>query len=145
MSYYDHKEWLMHQHKENKRKMEEKQEAWAKEQKNIILGEIKQLKGTQIALSKIYTKKEIASIKKAELKEMKDLLNAERKEVLSDEKKQFENDIKFLKKQMTERKNEYNKTKKRLSKIDKETLDFMTVELKERWKKQWGGTRKNNR
>ena len=44
-------------------------------------------------------------------------------------------------------KNDYNKTKKRLSKISKENLDIIMEELNKKWEKQWGiskkGTRKN--
>jgi hypothetical protein len=126
------------------------QEDWAKKQKKVVLAEIKQLKGNQHDLSKLYTKKEIAAIKKKELKELKDELNEEHKQELQNAKESFENDIQYYKDEITHCKNEYNRTKKRLSKIDKETLDFMMGELKKRWERQWGnnkskkGTRKNN-
>jgi hypothetical protein len=140
----------MNQQKENKRKMEEKQEKWAKEQKNIILAEIKQLKGNQGDLNKVYTKKEISAIKKAELKEIKEEIIADQKEELKDAKKYFENSVKHYKSVILDCKNvildcknEYNKTKKRLSKIDKDNLDFLTKGLNEKWEKQWGKSQKN--
>lgn len=61
----------------------------------------------------------------------------------------FENSLKHYKSAINDCKKEYNKTKKRLSKIDKDNLDFLTKELNEKWEKQWGksqkGTRKNNK
>jgi exonuclease VII large subunit len=147
MSYYDHSKWLVEQEKETKRKLEEKQEKWVKEQKNIILGEIKQLKGNPGDLNKVYTKREIAASKQADLKEIKKELMDEQKEQLKEAKREFEQYVKHYKKQIAQRKTEYNKTKKRLSKIDKENLDIIMEELNEKWEKQWGiskkGTRKN--
>jgi hypothetical protein len=149
MSYYDHGEWLMNQRKESKRRLEEQEEKWAKEQKKLILEEIKQRKGNEGDLHKVYTKKEIAAIKRAELKEIKEELIADQKEELKQAKQYFENSVKHYKSVIIDCKNEYNKTKKRLSKIDKDNLDFLTKELNEKWEKQWGksqkGTRKNNK
>jgi tetrahydromethanopterin S-methyltransferase subunit G len=147
MSYYDHSKWLVEQEKEIKRRLEEQEEKWAKEQKNIILGEIKQLKGNQGDLNKLYTKKEIAAIKKAELKELKKELMDEQKDQLKEAKREFEKSVKHYKRLIAQSKTDYNKTKKRLSKIDKENLDIIMEELNEKWEKQWGiskkGTRKN--
>ena len=147
MSYYDHSEFLMNQRKESKLRLEQQQEKWAKEQKSIILGEIKQRKGNQGDLHKVYTKKEIAAIKKAELKEIKEELLAEQKKELKEAKLELEQTIQRYKNQITLHKNEFNKTKKRLSKIDKNTLHFIKEELEEKWEKQWGksqsSTRKN--
>ena len=147
MSYYDHSKWLDDQEKESKRRLEEQQEKWLKEQKKIVLGEIKRLKGNPGDLKKVYTKKEIAASKKADLKKIKEELIDEQREQLKEAKREFDNDVKHYKKQITQRKTEYNKTKKRLSKIDKENLDFLTKRLNEKWEKLWGnsqkGTRKN--
>ena len=147
MSYYDHSEFLMNQRKESKLRLEQQQEKWVKEQKNIILGEIKQRKGNQGDLNKVYTKKEIAAIKKEELKEIKEELRAEQKKELKEAKLELEQTIQRYKNQITMHKNEFNKTKKRLSKIDKKTLDFIKEALEEKWEKQWGksqsSTRKN--
>jgi hypothetical protein len=143
MSYYDHAEWLRNQHKETKRRMEEKKEQWAKEQKNVILAEIKQLKGNPGDLSKVYTKKEISAVKKAELKQVKADLMAEQKKEIKEAKRDCDYAIKHYKSLITERKNEYNKTKKRLSKVDKNNLDFIMEELEEKWEKQWGKSQKN--
>jgi predicted ribonuclease YlaK len=145
MSYYDQREFLINQEKEFQRKLEEQQENWTKEQKKIILEEIKQLKGNQGDLNKVYTKKEIAAIKKAELKEVKAELMLEQKEELKEAKKGFEQAVKYHKRQITERKNDYNKTKKRLSKIDKTALEFIMEELNEKWEKQWGNYQKSTR
>jgi hypothetical protein len=149
MSYYDHGEWLRNQRKENKRRLEEQEEKWAKEQKKIILEEIKQRKGNAGDLHKVYTKKEIAAIKRAELKEIKDELIADQKEELKEAKLELEQTVKHYKSAINDCKKEYNKTKKRLSKIDKDNLDFLTKELNEKWEKQWGksqkGTRKTNK
>jgi len=156
MSYYDHGEWLMNQRKESKRRLEEQEEKWAKEQKKLILEEIKQRKGNEGDLHKVYTKKEIAVIKRAELKEIKDELIADQKEELKEARNYFENSLKHYKSVINDCKSvindckkEYNKTKKRLSKIDKDNLDFLTKKLNEKWEKQWGksqkGTRKNNK
>jgi hypothetical protein len=147
MSYYDHSKWLDDQEKESKRRLEEQQEKWLKEQKKIVLGEIKRLKGNPGDLKKVYTKKEIAASKKADLKEFKDEIMAEQKEQLKEAKKEFEQTVKHYKKQITQSKNDYNKTKKRLSKISKGDLYLIKEELNEKWEKQWGiskkGTRKN--
>uniref|UniRef100_A0A6C0JHR6 Uncharacterized protein n=1 Tax=viral metagenome TaxID=1070528 RepID=A0A6C0JHR6_9ZZZZ len=145
MSYYDHSEWLAEQEKEIKRKLEKQQERSAKEKKNVVLGEIKQLKGNQGDLNKVYTKKEIASIKKTELKEVKDELIAEQKQELKEAKTGFEKNVKYYKSQITQLKNDFNKTKKRLSKIDKETLHFIMEGLNEKWEKQWGNSEKKTR
>jgi len=145
MSYYDHGKFLLEQQEEYKRKVEEQKEKRVKEQKNIILGEIKQLKGNQGDLNKVYTKKEIAAIKKADLKEIKEELMHEQKEQLKEVKREFDNSVKHYKKQIAQRKTEYNKTKKRLSKIDKENLDIIMEELNEKWEKQWGKSQKSTR
>jgi hypothetical protein len=142
MSYSDHGEWLMNQRKESKRRLEEQEEKWAKEQKKLILEEIKQRKGNEGDLHKVYTKKEIAAIKRAELKEIKEELIADQKEELKQAKQYFENSVKHYKSVIIDCKNEYNKTKKRLSKIDKDNLDFLTKELNEKWEKQWGKSQK---
>jgi hypothetical protein len=147
MSYYDHSEWLKNQENESKRRLEEQQEKWAKEQKNIILGEIKQLKGNPGDLNKVYTKKEINAIKKTDIKEFKEELMYEQKEQLKEEKRDFDYAVKNYKMLIAQCKNDYNKTKKRLSKINKENLDIIMEELNKKWEKQWGiskkGTRKN--
>lgn len=145
MSYYDHSKWLVEQEKESKRRLEEKQEKWVKEQKNIILGEIKQLKGNPGDLNKVYTKKEIAASKKADLKEIKEELMDEQKKELKEAKIEFDHAVKHYKSLIAQRKNDYNKTKKRLSKIDKETLDVIKEELNEKWEKQWGISKKRTR
>jgi hypothetical protein len=147
MSYHDHSKWLVEQEKETKRRLVEKQEKWVKEQKNIILAEIKQLKGNPGDLNKVYTKKEIAASKKADIKEIKEELMDEQKKQLKEAKSEFDNAVKHYKILIAQHKNDYNKTKKRLSKIDKENLDIIMEELNEKWEKQWGiskkGTRKN--
>lgn len=147
MSNYDHSKWLVEQEKETKRRLVEKQEKWVKEQKNTILAEIKQLKGNPGDLNKVYTKKEIAAIKKADIKEIKEELMDEQKKQLKEAKSEFDNAVKHYKKLIAQRKNDYNKTKKSLSKIDKENLDIIMEELNEKWEKLWGiskkGTRKN--
>jgi polyribonucleotide nucleotidyltransferase len=156
MSYYDHREFLANQEIEIKRRLEERQEKWLKEQKNIILGEIKQLKGNPGDLNKIYTKKEIAASKKADLKEVEKEIMDEQKEQLKEAKIELDNDVKnykreldnavkHYKKQITQSKNDYNKTKKRLSKIDTSTLNLIKEELNEKWEKQWGKSQKSTR
>ena len=145
MSYYYHGEWLRNQRKENKRRLEEQEEKWAKEQRKLILEEIKQRKGNAGDLHKVYTKKEIAAIKKAELKEIKEGLIADQKEELKEARNYFENSVKHYKSAINDCKKEYNKTKKRLSKIDKDNLDFLTKELNEKWEKQWGKSQKGTR
>lgn len=129
-----------------KLKREKETERWAKEQKKIVLEEVKL---SQRDMSKLYTKKEINAIKKADVKDIKNELNESRIRQLKAAKEQFEKSVKYYKNEIVERKTEYNKTKKRLSKIDTEHLEFMMKELKEKWEKQWGnkkspkGTRKN--
>jgi hypothetical protein len=146
-AYYDHSNWLVEKQKENERKLEEKQKKWVKEQKNIILGQIKQLKGNPGDLNKVYTKKEINAIKKTDIKEFKEELMYEQKEQLKEEKRDFDYAVKNYKMLIAQCKNDYNKTKKRLSKINKENLDIIMEELNKKWEKQWGiskkGTRKN--
>jgi hypothetical protein len=146
-AYYDHSNWLVEKQKENERKLEEKQKKWVKEQKNIILGQIKQLKGNPGDLNKVYTKKEINAIKKTDIKEFKEELMYEQKEQLKEEKRDFDYAVKNYKMLIAQCKNDYNKTKKRLSKISKENLDIIMEELNKKWEKQWGiskkGTRKN--
>ena len=137
LTYEMQQEGIMERMKEKREKDEKK---WAKERKSLILAEIKQLKGNAGDLSKVYTKKEIAAIKRAEINEIKDELNAERQEELKTAKETFENNTKVLKKQMAQYKTEYNKTKKRLSKINKDDLDFMMDNLNKKWEKQWGNT-----
>jgi len=145
--YYDHSNWLVENQKEYERKLEEKQKKWVKEQKNIILGQIKQLKGNPGDLNKVYTKKEINAIKKTDIKEFKEELMYEQKEQLKEEKRDFDYAVKNYKMLIAQCKNNYNKTKKRLSKINKENLDIIMEELNKKWEKQWGiskkGTRKN--
>jgi hypothetical protein len=145
MSYYDHSEFLSNQENEFKRRREEQQKKLLKEQKNIVLGEIKQLKGNPGDLNKVYTKKEIAASKKADLKEITDEIMAEQKEQLKEAKMEFERTVKHYKKQITQSKNDYNKTKKRLSKISKGDLDLIKEELNEKWEKQWGKSQKSTR
>jgi hypothetical protein len=147
MSYYDQSKWLDNQEKESKRRLQEQQEKWLKEQKKIVLVEIKRLKGNPGELNKVYTKKEIAASKKAELKEaMKEFMEMQNEEIKED-KRQTDFAIKQYKDSIAEIKERHAKTKKRLSKITKGDLDFIKEELNEKWEKQWGksqnrGTRK---
>jgi hypothetical protein len=145
MPYYDHRQWLDDQEIEIKRRREEQQKKWLKEQKNIVLGEIKQLKGNPGDLNKVYTKKEIAASKKADLKEIKAEIMAQRKVELKWEKEDFEHTVEYHKEQITQSKNDYNKTKKRLSKISKGDLDLIKEELNKKWEKQWGKSQKGTR
>ena len=145
MSYYDHSEFLSNQENEIKRRREEQQKKLLKEQKNIVLGEIKQLKGNPGDLNKVYTKKDIAASKKADLKKIKEELMAEQKDELKAAKKEYENTVKHYKRQITDSKNDYNKTKKRLSKISKGDLYLIKEELNEKWEKQWGKSPKSTR
>ena len=118
-----------------------------KRTKKIVLVEIKRLKGNPGELNKVYTKKEIAASKKAELKEAKKEFMEMQNEEIKEDKRQTDFAIKQYKDSITEIKERHAKTKKRLSKITKGDLDFIKEELNEKWEKQWGksqnrGTRK---
>jgi chromosome segregation ATPase len=129
-----------------KRDMERYDKEMIERKKYMVLEEIKQLKSDNGDLSKVYSKKEIADIKKAELKEVKDSLDKKLKHEIKNEKQHFNEQIQSLKEK-------HSKTMKRLSRINKEEKSLMMDKLENRWYKQFGkavtkkrcpiGTRKN--
>jgi len=114
--------------------------------KFVVLEELRNLKGDNSDLANLYTKKEIVSIKKAELKEVKDSLDKKLKEQVENEKKYFNEQIKLINKN-------HKETMKRLSRLNKEEKSLSMSKLENRWDKQFTnlltrkrcpkGTRKN--
>lgn len=96
-------------------------------------------------LRDLYSEKEIAGIKKEEIKEVKKDLEEIRIERIKSEKKWLAGRLAYLKDQKKAYKDRHAETLKNYSEIRKSDLEYRLKELEKKWERQWGNAISQNK